>query len=63
MAVFSSVGRVLTNDQRLTELSLLHISNTIIIIKRAIIIAVMNAIEAIAYRSLKMSGLQRGLNP
>ena len=32
-------------------------------IKLTMIIAVMNAIEAIAYRSLKKSGLQRGLNP
>ena len=28
IAVFSSLRRVITNDQRLTELSLLHISNT-----------------------------------
>ena len=40
-----------------------HILNGGFEIKQAMIIAVMNAIEAIAYRSLKKSGLQRGLNP
>ena len=39
-----------------------HILNWGFEIKKAMIIAVLNAILAIAYRSLKKSGLQRCLN-